>query len=174
MAKEMPAALHSAALVCLLSFSGVTSAGAQSLEECDWVASARNLVEPWQDTTRTYANGAIRVALLDTGGEPTCCSNHLLILSPHPDYGQACHVLSRQPGLGFRQVFLDAATRGYDPSKGVLISVPVGLYDPDTGGVDTASVSAVHIRINQSLGLVGLEQAALSQAAGAVSEAAKK
>jgi hypothetical protein len=35
--------------------------------ECGgWQASARNIPEPWQSSTRTLANGEIRVILPDT------------------------------------------------------------------------------------------------------------
>jgi hypothetical protein len=146
----------------VISASVATVAGAQSLESCDWVASAANLVEPWAETTRSYGDGAIRIALLDTGGEPVCCSMHLLILSPG-EYGQACHVLSAQAGTGFREVLLENVESRYDAGKGLLLSVPVGDFDPDTGGVDQGSIRPVRIRINQSTGAVVLEAAAPSQ-----------
>lgn len=129
-------------------------ASAQSINPCDWVASARNLVEPWNKTSRTYANGAIRIALLDTGGEPACCSNHLLVLSPDPEIGQACHVLSEQPGLGFGAVYLENIQSGYDPEQGLLLDIPVGYYDPNTGRVSPENTETVPLVINQATGLV--------------------
>ncbi len=40
---------------------------AQTVGDCDtWQTSARNLAEPWEANSRTFANGDIRVALLDT------------------------------------------------------------------------------------------------------------
>ena len=142
-----------AAAVCLLA----TSAASQSIQDCDWVASAANLVEPWSETSRTFSNGAIRVAQLDTGGEPACCSNHLLILSPDPDYGQACHVLSDRPGEGFSQVFASEIETSYDPGKGILLQVPVARFDPNTGSSDPNSLMRVPVRINQATGGVKIE-----------------
>ena len=143
----------------VIAFSGAVAATAQSLERCDWVASAGNLVEPWAETTRTYSDGAVRIALLDTQGEPVCCSYHLLILSPNPEYGEDCHVLSDLPGMGFRQIFLEDSASRYDAGKGLLLTIPVGRFDLDTGGVDPASIGPVSIRINQASGKVTLETA---------------
>ncbi|MFC4214668.1 hypothetical protein ACFP4H_04500 [Pseudophaeobacter arcticus] len=148
----------------VIALSGASGAGAQSLQSCDWVASAANLVEPWAETSRTYGDGAVRIALLDTGGEPACCSSHLLILSPDPEYGQACHVLSDRQGTGFRQVFLEQSNSRYDAGKGLLVTIPVGRFDPDTGGVDPASIQPVSIRINQSSGQLALEAASAAPA----------
>ncbi len=140
-----------------LAVSSFGPASAQSLEPCNWVASAANLVAPWEENSCTYANGAIRVALLDTGGEPVCCSRHLLILSPDPEYGQACNVLSQEQGTGYYEIFLSKTRSGYDPARGLSLIVPVGQFDPDTGGVDRGSLSAVMVTINQATGRVTLE-----------------
>ena len=164
------------AICTATSFLGLSVAGAQTLESCDWVASAANLVEPWAETTRTYGDGAVRIALLDTGGEPACCSSHLLILSPDPEYGRACNILSDQPGTGFRQVFLEQSDSGYDPGQGLLLTIPVGRFDPDTGGVDTASIESVEIRINQASGELRIETGGASPATslGVTNSDAKK
>ena len=154
----MKTQILTAAAACLIA----TSAASQSIQDCDWVASAANLVEPWSETTQTYANGAIRVAFLDTGGEPACCSNHMLILSPHPEYGQACHVLSDRPGEGFSRVFVTDVETSYEPGKGLLLHVPVGRFDPDTGSTDPNSLMRVPVRVNQATGVVNVEVPAKS------------
>ena len=39
-------------------------AAAQTVSRCEgWQASVANLVEPWEDNTRTFANGAVRAGL---------------------------------------------------------------------------------------------------------------
>ncbi len=131
-------------------------AAAQSVNECDWVSSARNLVEPWEENSRTFANGAIRIALLDTA-EPACCSYHLLVLSPHPEWGQACHVISEQPGQGWVEIKFKKQKAKYDPAKGLRVNIRVEYYDPDTGGADPDLGHRVGIRINQATGEVTLE-----------------
>lgn len=135
---------------------------AQVITECGWVGNPGNIMEPWAETSRTFANGAIRVAWLDTGGEPACCSSHLLILSPSSD-GQdepvfrQCRVASAQEGSGFYAVDVPGITASYEPSKGLLLSVPVGHWHE---GIETGQPpiwERMEIRINQATGAVGIE-----------------
>jgi len=135
---------------------------AQAITDCDWVGNPANIMEPWEVHSRTYANGNIRVAWLDTGGEPVCCSSHLLILSPsgdgegEPIYRQ-CRVASAQPGQGFYSVDVPGITASYDPNKGLLLSVPIGHWHP---GMDTGAPAIpdrMEIRINQANGVVVFE-----------------
>ncbi|MEZ5913976.1 MAG: hypothetical protein R3D84_18515, partial [Paracoccaceae bacterium] len=112
-------------------FPGLASA--QVVTECDWVANPANIMEPWEQNARTYANGNIRIAALDTGGEPVCCSMHLLVLSPSGDGSnepifRQCRVVSARPGQGFLAVDIPGTTASYDPSRGLLVSVPVGHW----------------------------------------------
>ena len=44
----------------------VSPAQAQEAVWCDWPARADAIVEPWSQNTRTFANGDVRLALLDT------------------------------------------------------------------------------------------------------------
>ena len=133
-----------------------TTAVSQSINTCDYIASAENVVEPWENNTRTFANGNIRIALLNTGGEPVCCANHLLIVSPHPEHGKGCHVLSNAEGYGYREVEFEAITSRYEPGVGIMLDIPVGDFDPDTGGVDSRSRRVVRVQINQATGDVSL------------------
>ncbi len=143
-------------VAAVLAASVGGAAFAQSVNECDWVASARNLAEPWGENTRTFANGAIRVALLDTL-EPVCCSFHLLVLSPHPEWGQACHVVSDQPGQGWVALHFQNLKASYDAAKGLRVNVDADYYDPATGTADPAQRMRFGIRINQATGTVTLE-----------------
>ncbi len=129
---------------------------AQSVNDCDWVSSARNLVEPWEENSHQFANGAIRVALLDTA-EPACCSYHLLVISPHPEWGQACHVISNQAGMGWMWVRYKDLKASYDASKGLRVNIEVEHYDPSTGTSDPALTERIGVRINQATGEVTLE-----------------
>ena len=141
------------AAACLLA----TPAAPQAIQNCDYVGSTADRLALWSQASRTFANGAIRVAALDTGGEPVCCSNHLMILAPDPNIGEACYVLSDRSGEGFRQVFVSEIESSYDPGEGLLLQVPVGRYDPDTGGVDPNGLMRVPVRINQATGVVNIE-----------------
>lgn len=65
----------------------VFSANAASVKDCgdDYKANIQNLAEPWEKNTKTFLNGSVRIALVDTGGEPVCCSMHLLVLAEAPE-----------------------------------------------------------------------------------------
>jgi len=149
--------------VFLPSVALVTStAWGQVVTECDWVANPANILEPWNQHSRTYANGAIRVAALDTGGEPVCCSAHLLVLSPsgsglsEPAY-RACHVVSAQRGMGFYSLDIAGISASYDPSRGLSLSVPVGHWH---AGMDSGAgpiLERLEVLINQASGSVSID-----------------
>lgn len=142
-------------LVSSLAFVATPVAG-QTVNECDWVSSARNLVTPWENNMRDFANGAIRVALLDTY-EPACCSYHLLVISPHPEWGQACHVISKEAGQGWMSVRYKDIDASYDPASGLRVNIEVENYNPETGTADPALTRRYGVRINQATGSVTLE-----------------
>lgn len=139
-----------------------TLAQAQVVTECDWVANPANIMEPWEQNSRTFANGNIRVALLDTGGEPVCCSAHLLVLSPSGDGSdepvfRQCRVVSARAGEGFFAMDIPGISASYDPARGLLVSVPVAHWHP---GVETGQSpiwERMDIRINQATGAVTYE-----------------
>lgn len=153
-------ALSLCALVALVAAVPL-SAPAQVVADCDWIASPANIAEPWDQNSRTYANGAIRVALLDTGGEPVCCSAHLLILAPsggqdEPVYRQ-CRVASAGAGTGFFSIDVPGIAASYDPAKGLLLSVPVGHWHQGMESGQPAIPDRMEIRINQASGEVSFE-----------------
>jgi len=150
------------AILTLAVLLATGAAGAQAVsDDCDWIASPANIVEPWVDHSRSFANGAIRIALLDTSGEPVCCSMHLLILSPSvgeegPAYRQ-CHILSdRAQGVGFHDIDFAGIAASYDPALGLRLEVPVWRY---TDGRDRGRPGQVAVRINQATGSVVVEAA---------------
>jgi hypothetical protein len=133
---------------------------AQAVHECGWVGNPGNIAEPWDSNTRTFANGRIRVALLDTGGEPACCSVHLLILSPSgqdegPEYRQCRVVSDQQEGIGFSDLDLAGIAASYDPARGLRLDVPVWRY---IDGTTRGTPGRVAVRINQATGSVAIER----------------
>lgn len=132
---------------------------AQVITDCDWIGNPANIVEPWDVNTRTFANGNIRVAWLDTGGEPVCCSSHLLILSPSgdgrdgPAYRQ-CRVASARPGTGFYAVDVPGITASYDPVLGLSLSVPVDHWHSGMDQGRPPIRERMEISINQATGTV--------------------
>jgi hypothetical protein len=87
---------------------------------------------------RTFANGAITVAVADTFGEPVCCSSHLLVFIPSPEIGSQCFAISQEAAKdessprGFMSVDINGIRGAYDARKGLLLNVPYRLYE-DTG-----------------------------------------
>lgn len=151
-------------LVCFcLSFlivSGLLAANAmaqEAISQCDWPANLRNIIEPWDKHTRTFANGNIRIAHVDTGGEPVCCSSYLAILAPT---GSDVALESRQCKLltdgtqasGFSWINFADITASYDASLGLLLTVPVERYDFNSTTNEVTKPATVYIRINQATG----------------------
>ncbi|NOX74971.1 MAG: hypothetical protein GXP03_15575 [Alphaproteobacteria bacterium] len=136
----------------LLSLAGASATQAQVISDCDWEASAWNLVEPWAENSRTFSNGATRLAVLDTV-EPAAGAMHLLILSPpyDPLAGRQCKVLSWFKGMGFAGLNFSDLKAGYDPSRGLLFELPVQIYDPETSFSNSA---IVFFELNQATGVI--------------------
>lgn len=134
----------------IASVASVTTA--QEVSDCDWQARADALVEPWDEFSRTFANGDVRLALLDTV-EPAAGAFHLLILSPPFDEigARQCRTLGLGGGLGFSGVSFDALEASYDPAVGLIFDLPVAWFDPETA--DFLSGIAV-FTLNQATGQI--------------------
>ena len=155
--RTAPASFGFIAALCILTSPVMAQ---EAISDCDWPASLRNIVEPWESHTRTFANGKIRIAHVDTGGEPVCCSSYLAILAPT---GSEVELESRQCKLltdgvemsGFNWIAFDSITASYDPGLGLLLSVPVERFD--FAGDGTTIPATVGIRINQATGEIYTE-----------------
>ena len=133
-----------------------TPANAANVRDCDETASVQTLAEPWEKNIRTFYNGNVRVALLDTGGEPVCCSVHLLILVPDKtsEMGdRTCHIVSDHESMGFAGIDFARLTSKYDSAKGLLITFPYTLY---VDGISSKSGTA-RLRVNLQNGKVTTE-----------------
>lgn len=145
--RPLPSALAAAGLSLVLALP----AAAASLRDCDtFEASAQNLVFPVENSTRSFANGAIRVIGLDTGGEPACCSTHVMVLlAARNEPGQTCVLISREGTMGWLDADIAGAGANYDPATGLHIRVPVQVYD-GSGSVPDRLV----ITVNQATGRI--------------------
>jgi hypothetical protein len=127
---------------------------AQSVSDCDgWIGAARNLAEPWDENTRTFANGAVRLAVLDTL-EPAAGAFHLLILSPpYTELGdRQCRIVGGRGGLGFAGMMFSDLDASYDPAVGLIWTLPVVVLVSDTGDFQTVGL---RVTLNQATGDVG-------------------
>jgi hypothetical protein len=108
--------------------------------------------EPWEANTRLFANGEIRLVVLDTV-EPAAGAFHLVILHPPRDtLGiPMCSMVSAAEGLGFGGMDLRPAEAAYDPARGLTVALPVSVYDPDSADFFDRTLS---VTINQASGQV--------------------
>ena len=108
------------------------TAMAQAVGDCDWRAASQAIAEPWEANTRTFANGEIRLTIMDTG-EPAAGPVHLMILSPpYNDGGRQCAVLSLEAGgMGFAGLTMEGAKAAYDPATGLSVTLPARRWVPD-------------------------------------------
>jgi hypothetical protein len=125
---------------------------AQEVGECDWRASAQFIAEPWEGNTRSFADGDIRMTIMDTG-EPAAGSFYLMILSPpYDDAGPHCAILGLEAaGMGFAGLWMEGAEAKYDPARGLSVVLPAHRWWPDT---DTYSDATLSVTINQNTGAI--------------------
>jgi len=141
-------------LLVTLALALPTAAAAQSVIACDgWQASAQNIVEPWDQNTRLFGNGAIRIALLDTV-EPAAGAFYLLVLTPPYDElgSRTCALIAEDGGSqGFAGIDFAAAHASYNPAIGLTIAMPVQRFQPATGGFEAQQLA---VTINQATGSI--------------------
>lgn len=139
------------AALLLAGFAAISApADAQQALPCDWPARADNIVEPWEAHTRSFANGEVRLALLDTV-EPASGAYHILILSPPRDVlgNRQCRTLGMRENIGFAGVAFENLKARYDPAAGLIFTLPVQVFDGE-------AVGRRHLRftLNQATGAI--------------------
>jgi hypothetical protein len=112
-----------------------SAADAAEVGPCNDLDRISNLV----GQTKSYSEGKIRIAHVDTDGEPVCCSSHLLVFIPSPDIGSQCFAISQKAAngsesqLGFNNIEFNGIKASYVPQRGLLLNVPYTLYNPQGG-----------------------------------------
>lgn len=144
--------------LCFVAFAALMAAPAmaQTAFPCDWQARADAIVEPWEDHSATFANGAVRVALLDVA-EPAAAAFYLLIMHPPvDDLGlRTCTTVGLDDGLGYAFIEFAALEADYDPARGLVLTVPAIIYLPEQSFQNSALVK---IEVNQATGQVAVSQ----------------
>ena len=129
------------------------AARAQVVAECDDRALAGNIVEPWEENSRSFANGDVRLAVLDTI-EPGAAAFNILVLSP--PFGmmgeRQCRIVSLENGFGFFAATLNGMRAAYDPSRGLTFAIDVELFNPQTG---LGTPAVLRLTLNQATGEIG-------------------
>ncbi|RFU12561.1 hypothetical protein DZD18_10730 [Rhodobacteraceae bacterium W635] len=150
--------MRTAPLCAALVACAGTPALSQALRDCNtFEANARNTYPPYEQTIRSYANGAIRVIALDTS-EPACCSFHVMVTHPSADGLYAdCTLISADGSLGFGTLFMDRIGASYESATGLTVTLPVGHWDEAAGRMREAPLV---FTVNQATGTVTLAGAA--------------
>ncbi|MCZ0962792.1 hypothetical protein [Paracoccus benzoatiresistens] len=124
-------------------------AAAQQVLPCD-NAPAESIAEPWEANTASYAEGQVRIAVLDMV-EPAGGALKLLVISPPRDevgYRQ-CRVIQSDRGIGFYDLDFAKRRASYDPQKGLTLTMPAQHYLP---GNPEAGWFQLSLSINQQTG----------------------
>lgn len=128
--------MQRAALLLLAAMAcGFGRAEAASVGACEHLDRISFLAEG----PRAFSNGKIRVALVDTDGEPVSGSVHVLVFIPEESIGSRCFAISRTSAsdggsaLGFYEVAWARLKASYDAERGLLIVLPYSLYDGSGG-----------------------------------------
>ena len=132
---------------CLVGFVSTIAYAAPAVVHhgCGSLDSIANLVEPVKD----FASNAIRIAHVSTD-EPAAAPDHLLIFVSVEPMGEECFVVSAGRNLGFYALDVAQARASYDAEKGLLLIVPVSVFDPDKG--TGKSAGDVKVRVNRKNG----------------------
>lgn len=137
------------------------SANGGEIRKCGYEVDFRNIVVPSIDTPRYFASEEIGIWHVNTGGEPVCCSSHVVIISPNPNSdtgGNQCRLLSNNDSNGFSDLSVKDTKASYNAKVGLLLSIPVRFYNAEDLDPNDPSLSGVvKIRINQEDGSVTLE-----------------
>lgn len=146
----------------LAGFPGAVASADERITECDARASAGNLAEPWSDNSRTFAEGAVRVARLHDADAPECCRHYLLVLAPTGEATPAgarrqCLVVAPGGERGFRELDIGGIEAGYSPHIGLTLSVPVWLHREGTAPDAQPFADRMILLINQQTGSVSVE-----------------
>ncbi len=123
---------------------------AQQVIDCDWHVAMPGIVEPWEENSRVFANGAVRLTLVDTS-EPAAGSFHIVVMSPPDDGfgGRMCKVVSASETVGFSYVDFKKLKSAYDARVGLAFVVPVRVYN---GQNDAFEPKKLAFSLNQTTG----------------------
>ena len=114
------------------------------LGDCNDYASAGLIVEPWEQNTRTFYSGQVRIAVVDTDGEPACCSSWLVVIFPDKEDelgGRKCMMLGSGEGMGFAGIDAKAIRSSYATATGLTLTVPVKKLRDDDQGTRTETIT---------------------------------
>lgn len=134
----------------------VPAAAAMARESINCVgqnqAYLAHVTEPLEDTTRSYAQGAVRILIL-SAPEPACCGTAVAVLMPDPlDGARICRLLITDDEQGWGGMTFGPGAASDDPASGLRVPMTATVWEgegfhkePVTVFVDQAT-GRVHIR----------------------------
>lgn len=136
-------------LAALALLSGQAQAQQIDVKPCGDSERIDVIAEPWEQSIAAYANGGIRLALLDMV-EPAGGAWKLAVISPPRDElgFRQCRVIGAD-GIGFYNLDFAKRRASYDPARGLTLTLPAQHYlpeDPEGGWYHLA------LTINQQTG----------------------
>ncbi len=141
------------ALIGIAAVLGLTLAAAPAsaavLGQCAPVISVETITEPWEDYSRSFANGAIRV--FESYLDPNLAAGAAIgVLHPDAEGFRTCTAIFAGPGPTFyAEAQVSQATAVYDAWIGLIVSIPVRFPDDRPG-------QTVEFSVNQQTGRVTL------------------
>lgn len=140
-----------ATLAALLGALALPVAAQEAVPCADhWAAQLIYLSEPLEESTRTYAEGAVRVLIM-TSPEPACCGVFPAVLLPDVDGFRVCRIVPVRDGDGWGGLSFDGQA-SYDPARGLTIPMTATVWDGEAF-VD----EPVALTVNQSTKRVMVE-----------------
>ncbi|QXT39713.1 hypothetical protein [Gymnodinialimonas ceratoperidinii] len=142
--------ITSLATAALLAFGA--PAQAFMVAPCGPEFTPLTITEPWEEMSRTFANGAIRV--FEIFIDPNVASGAALgILHPIPaseggPYRTCTAIYAGHDHRYFGQAYVSEATAVYDASLGLIVTIPVSFTD--------GSRRMLRFAVNQATGVVSL------------------
>jgi hypothetical protein len=142
-------------MILVTAVLAAAPAASQTTVPCAGLIDLTQITEPWEQYSRSYAEGAIRVfeAYLD----PNLAAGAVIgVIHPVPGdpypLRTCTAVLHADPDARyFGEALIAEATASYDPARGLTVRVPVRFPD------FAQPIEAVTITINQATGEVTAE-----------------
>lgn len=143
-------------LAALVLLGGQAQAQQIDVKPCGDAERVDAIAEPWEQNIATYANGDIRLALLDMV-EPAGGAWKLVVISPPRDElgFRQCRVIGAD-GIGFYGLGFARRHASHDPKTGLTLTLPAQRYlpeDPETGWY------SLSLTINQQTGEITVRRA---------------
>lgn len=96
------------------------------------LASLANISEPLENTTRSYAQGDVRILIL-SASEPACCGVAAAVLLPDPlDGTRICRLVLPADGQGWGGLTFGPEGASYDATTGLAVPMTASIWNGET------------------------------------------